>query len=112
VLNAVLDACPASAGIVACDDSPGFWAITESAACPSTVAAINAAVDEFRGPAGEDAALECAFGGMFYAASGCADIAASLNAMAEAFEAGGFQACEVTTPTTSPSPTRPRLPPR
>ena len=101
-LNAVLDACPedAPAPVTCKSDIIGSLPVVASNSCAGTAAAINAALREFRGPAGDDETVECAFGEMLYDSTACEETVATLNAMIEAFSSGGFQNCEVTTPTT------------
>jgi len=103
-LNRVLDKCPASSGDVACDSDTfaGSVALSGKAGCTAIAAALNAAVKEFRGPDGAAfSPVKCGIEDTLYVADKCTEVAGTLNAMNEAFMAGGFQGCEVTTPTTT-----------
>ena len=63
------------------------------------------ALKEFRGPAGDDENIACAFGEFLGDTQDCSAAAATLNDMTDAFANGGFQTCIVTTPTTTPTST-------
>ena len=60
---------------------------------------------QLTGPAGDEATVQCLGAGLFVETSVCSEVAVTLNAMTEAFIRGGFQSCEVTTPTTSETTT-------
>jgi hypothetical protein len=82
----------------------GKPSLTGGAQCTKTAAALNAAIQEFRGPGTAQANVACAFGGLLYDASDCAAIATTLNALTgDWINNGGFRNCEITSPTTSPT---------
>jgi hypothetical protein len=71
----------------------------------ATASALSAAVTEFGGPDGSQIAVTCFDTALVVDDGGCSTTAAAVNAMVEAFTAGGFQGCVATTPTTSPTST-------
>lgn len=78
----------------------------DATTCSATATAISLALQEFRGPPtsgsdeqGED--LDCFLSQVIYDPTDCVAAAATLNALTEAFQAGGFRDCSVSTPTTS-----------
>jgi hypothetical protein len=64
----------------------GFAAVSEATSCEATALAINAAVQEFRGPSTAPSTLQCALGSMFYTEDDCEEIVATLNEMTEAWQ--------------------------
>ena len=103
-------------GTLSCEDAevdgstyPTLVDLGGDASCQKTKTILNAAAREFRGPAGGDVALDCAFSKYLVdtasssSSNNCSATVGTLNAMTEAYRAGGFQTCEVTTPTTTAS---------
>lgn len=107
-LNAALTACdPGYAGTIGCEVSGGVQMVVDTAlGCAGSVAILNAAVREFRGPAGDASTWQC-LGPKVIVDLGatCATAAATVNAMVLAFDGGGFADCTVTTPTTTETTT-------
>ena len=113
-LDRVLGACPGTPQVgIGCDTDtlPGQTSLSGAGGCAAIASALSRAATEFRGPAGEAVEIKCGFKDVLYVAAGCDGVAGTLNSMAEAFEAGGFQGCEVTTPTTTATSTPTSTPP-
>lgn len=119
VLNRVLDVCPTAVGAdvqtgsIGCATQVGYNNVLVNFeggdenydTCTATADALSAALAEHRGPAGAAVVISCFGAGLSATEDACEGVADTMNGMAEAYILGGFDDCQVTTPTTSPSTT-------
>eukprot|EP00729_Bicosta_minor_P005849 gene5849-898_t len=110
VLNMVLETCPIDyGGVVGCKTQLGIESVLNNmeegqaslSACGDLADAIAHAITEYRGPAGDDGTVTCVGSALTSPPDECEAAAETLNDLTEDFIRGGFQNCEVTTPTTT-----------
>ena len=107
MLTLLLDTCLPDFGTLICDSSShsGATVLADTSKCSVTAGAINSVIKEYRGPAGDEENVDCAFDDFLYDNSGCEATVATLNSAVEAYQDGSFRNCQITTPTTTKTTT-------